>query len=670
MKDFVFDLQRFKDIYNDESDNYISGTSKADFIYNDMGDDCTIDGGAGNDTIYNYAGGDCIIDGGTGNDSIYNDGDDCIINGGAGNDYIFNEDDWCTIDGGAGNDSIYNDYSDYCTIDGGAGNDLISLSSNYNVIIYKSGDGKDKIYGFDSDDMLSISGGSYSTTKSGKNIIVTVDDGKISLIGAADYFDDYYNIDFTKTAEENNWTLDGTTAKYGTSSKTLATVTGVKSVDGLSISGKVVTVAASSLNKKKVSISGTGYTLKLGSDVSASSTKKAAFSLKGTTATYKSSYKTAGYSLASDGKSISYTKATTAESLATIKGASSTSGLSVSGNKITLKKSALKNKVTVSGDYEFDFASDYKKATISGSSNADTITARGSNLSINGGAGDDTIKVLGSNTTVTGGKGSDTFVYKSGKNVISDYAAEDFISIASGTAKVTTSGNDVVLTAGKCTITVTGGKNEKITYFDAGGKKTYSLADTASTDIKFNKNKTSATLLSSYDPDHFVFPDKLITLNASAAMQPLTITGNKKKNNITGSGEDDYIDGGIGADTIRGGKGNDTLIGGAGNDELYGGEGDDSLWGGEGSDTLYGGDGSDVFIYNDGEGIDRIFDYNPNIDTIKLLSGKVDNTKAVGNDVVFTIGTGKIVLENAANTYAKVIDNTGKETYYNPETRS
>lgn len=127
--------------------------------------------------------------------------------------------------------------------------------------------------------------------------------------------------------EENSWTLNGTTAKYGTSDKTLVTVKGVKSLDGLKVDDKIVTVSESSLNKKKVTISGDGYTLKLGSDVSSPKTKKAAFSLSGSTATYKSSYKTAGYTLASDGKSITYSKATTAETLATIQGAKSTRSL-------------------------------------------------------------------------------------------------------------------------------------------------------------------------------------------------------------------------------------------------------------------------------------------------------------------------------------------------------
>ena len=95
--------------------------------------------------------------------------------------------------------------------------------------------------------------------------------------------------------------------------------------------------------------------------------------------------------------------------MATIKGAKS-KNFSVSGKKITLNNAALKNKVTVSGGYEFDFAADYKKATITGSANSDTITTRGKNILVNGGKGNDIIKFFGSGT-VKGGDGADIFYF-------------------------------------------------------------------------------------------------------------------------------------------------------------------------------------------------------------------------------------------------------------------
>ena len=217
--------------------------------------------------------------------------------------------------------------------------------------------------------------------------------------------------------EKNSWKFNGKTATYGTLKKNLATVKGVKSLDGISLKKKTVTVSNASLNKKKVTISD-GYTLKLGKDVTKPATSKA-WSLNKSTATYNQTT-TAGYKLADN--AITYSKKSV-ETLATVKGVTSTDGIKVSGKKITLKNSALKSKVTVSGGYEFDFAKAYTQSTISGSSGNDSITTRGKKISINGDAGNDTIKILGSATTVAGGKGNDSlwgssyadsFIYSSG----------------------------------------------------------------------------------------------------------------------------------------------------------------------------------------------------------------------------------------------------------------
>lgn len=91
----------------------------------------------------------------------------------------------------------------------------------------------------------------------GDDVIVSVDNGKITLSGAAILR--YTNVDFRKTAiieelEENSWSISGTTATYDTSVKTLVTVKGVKSVDGLRLNNKVVTVSKVS----PIKIFGTG----------------------------------------------------------------------------------------------------------------------------------------------------------------------------------------------------------------------------------------------------------------------------------------------------------------------------------------------------------------------------------------------------------------------------
>lgn len=659
-------------------------TSEGDFTTIDAGDgrdniinygmESSLNGGADSDTISNTADLVTII-GGSDDDSIMNDGQKALILSGAGNDYIFNdvytggsvaskvtinagdgndyiqtyeEGNKVSINGGSGKDTILNGSEDYgagksATLIGGKGDDLIINYGGENALFkYSKGDGNDTIRGFNASSTLKIGNGkdTYSKETLESDLIITVGKGKITLVGAADL--ESVNI-AGKEVNENSWKLNGTTATYGTPSKTLITVKGVKSLEGLSLKGKVVTIAKASLNATKVTIND-GYTLALADDVKGSSTKKATWSLSDSTATYKSSYKTAGYKLASNGKSISYTKATKATDLATITGVKSKSGLSVSGNKITLKKSTLKSKVTVGGkNYEFDFASDYNSAKISGSSNVDIITTRGNKLSISGGAGNDTIKVLGSATSVSGGDGDDIFIINAnGSNIITDYKAGDKISITSGTATVTTSGNDVVFNVGfNKILTVTGGRNENITYFDDAGEHThYSYPD------GIISVKSAITLTADYegnDVNLSISNNKFNTLNATEVIRGLKITGNKNANNIVGSSQDDIIDGGGSADMIDGGKGNDSIIGGKGND------------------TLTGGDGSDVFIYNKGDGNDLITDYAAE-DVISIKSGKATvSTKK--DDVILTVGSNKITVVGGKYEIITYVDSDGTHTY-------
>ena len=589
--------------YVEDSSTTIDAGSGNDNIYIDT-NSVTVDGGAGDDSIKNYGKNVSII-GGEGNDSIHNSASNVTIRGGAGNDTIASNYSQVSINGGDGDDFIEGGLQDKVTIDGGKGNDIISFwfTDKEILVKYFEGEGNDSISGFNADDTLNIAGSSYSTEKSGDDVIVTVGEGKITLAGAATL--ETVNINFTNMA----WSLSDTTAKYGTADKTLVAIDGVKSLDGISLKNKVVTISDTSLNKKEVTISGDGYNLKIGKDVTKSVATKAwslyktkatykqtttagysladnainysdksvetlatvngvksldgislkkkvvtvsdaslnkskvtisdgytlklgkdvtkpktskAWSLKKSTATYKQTT-TAGYTLAdnainyskkavetlatvngvkstdgislkkkvvtvsdaslnkskvtiSDGYTLklgkdvakpktskawslyktkaTYKQTTTAgytladnainyskkavETLATVKGVKSLDGIKAGGKKITLKNSALKSKVTIGGGYEFDFAKDYKNATISGSSGNDSITARGKKISISGGDGNDSIKIFG-NATVTGGKGNDSlwgssyadeFVYSlgDGKDVIYGFDDKDTLT--------------------------------------------------------------------------------------------------------------------------------------------------------------------------------------------------------------------------------------------------
>ena len=346
-------------------------------------------------------------------------------------------------------------------------------------------------------------------------------------------------------------------------------------------------------------------------------------------------------------------------------------------NSLTLDDKS-KATVTIDSDIEFVDASSRTKNikiagnaldnTISGGSKNDSIKGGGGNDSLVGNAGKDTLNggtgndiLLGGagNDSLNGGDGADIFVYAlgDGNDTIQSYAAEDRISLTSGTAEVTTEGNDIIFTIGtgkkQGTITILNGNGKTVTYYEDGIECVYPKSTGG---VEFNEKGTAVTLTAEYEEDSFnindydYYKNKIVTIKASAVQHSLELVGNKNANKIFGTNEDDYIDGKAGSDTISGGSGND------------------SLWGGAGSDTLFGGDGKDTFIYYDGEGSDVIEDFDASLDKIRVLSGDVGTpTVDSSGDVTFAVGDGEIIVKGGANKYIPVYDK-GKNILmkYNP----
>ncbi|MBD3880034.1 MAG: hypothetical protein SR1Q5_10240, partial [Quinella sp. 1Q5] len=182
------------------------GTDTADLINISVAN-TTVFGYAGNDTIYNSNNGAQIY-GGDGHDDIISSGNNVGISGGNGADSILSTGNNGLFIGNSGNDTIYVQGKNN-TIDGGQNDDLIILEtgSSKNLVAYANGGGKDKIIGFNSNSTLQIGdgNGTYSTTKSGANIIVTVGEGKISLMGAANL--DTLNIQGSKKSTSDTLTI-------------------------------------------------------------------------------------------------------------------------------------------------------------------------------------------------------------------------------------------------------------------------------------------------------------------------------------------------------------------------------------------------------------------------------------------------------------------------------
>jgi serralysin len=100
-----------------------------------------------------------------------------------------------------------------------------------------------------------------------------------------------------------------------------------------------------------------------------------------------------------------------------------------------------------------------------------------------------------------------------------------------------------------------------------------------------------------------------------------------------------------GGDRIAGQGGQDTLFGGKGRDKLIGGKGDDVLSGQEGNDRMAGGAGADEFRFSRNHGDDRITDFDPTVDLLRLtFDAQGVEISADGADTVIDTGEGTITL--------------------------
>ena len=435
-------------IDREESNVLITGTQEADSIKS-TGANVTINAGDGRDTVTNY-GNSAIIDtgdsrdditnygertsinAGTSGDSINNSGQYSTLLGDAGDDTINNTAQYVSAAGGNGADSIYNGYRYYepwnafydsddenykgnnSTISGGAGDDSIKNCGDNVLFKYTAGDGADTILGFNATSTLSVSGDAYSTQTSNSDIIVTVGKGKIALQGGARLAT--VNID---GKEKDYWTINGSTATYGTTSNTLIAIDGVANgatAANFYVKGNTVTIgkAAVKTDGTPVKLLTDGYTLKLGKGMTAPVTSTKA-TLK--TGKYTFSDVTAsGYNLADN--SITYVAGSTTNKLE-LKGIA-TKPSAPKNDIVTLKLANFSDNLSVvsnSGGYKFSIAKGtYNNKIFTGSKGEDTIKSAAASLKINAGKGNDSITNTGANVSINAGAGND-YILSTGKNV-------------------------------------------------------------------------------------------------------------------------------------------------------------------------------------------------------------------------------------------------------------
>ncbi len=369
----------------------------------------------------------------------------------------------------------------------------------------------------------------------------------------------------------------------------------------------------------------------------ASSSISSAVSLKGAVLTLSKNF---------NDDILDLTKYSTAK---TVNATATGTGIMIIGNKNPLSISAGTGNDSIFANVGND--------TLSGGAGKDILYGEAGNDVIKGDAGDDSINGGTGNDTLTGGDGKDVFIFgtNSDNDVITDYTpGQDKIKlIDGGITSSSIKGSDVVLQMGLSdTVTIKGGKDQKITVIDGDGKETTKVYvnsggddPTPSPGKTLKVTKTPVTLDSSY-----------ANADASSMKKAVKITGNDAANSIVGGTKNDSLYGGDGNDTLLGKTGNDKIYGQAGNDVLHGDAGNDSLWGGAGDDTLFGDAGNDLFVY--GAGKDVIADFAAG-DKISI-GAAVSKSTVSGSDVVFTIGDGTLTVKDAKGKTLSMIDKSGK----------
>ncbi len=401
------------------------------------------------------------------------------------------------------------------TINGGLGDDYISNEAANFVYYYAAGYGNDTIAGFNEASKISITGGTYSASESGNDIVLKVNNGSITLKDTKGKSINVNGENLFKVA----WSLNGTTATYSTPLETLITVNGVKSLDGLALNDKVVTVSAKALGTDKVTISD-GYTLALANDVTKTSTNAAGWTFNNSTATYKNAATNAGY--VCDGKNISYVNASGGNTLVTVNGVKSLEGLVLNDKVVTVSAKALgTDKVTISDGYTLALANDVTKASTSAAGwTLNNSIATYKNAATNAGYVCD-----GKNISYVNASGGNTLVTVNGVKSLEGLVLNDKVVTVSakalGTDKVTISDGYTLALANDVTKASTSAagwtlNNSIATYKNAATNAGYVCDGKNISYVNASGGNTLITVNGVKSLDGLVLNDKVVTVSAKA----------------------------------------------------------------------------------------------------------------------------------------------------------
>ncbi len=657
-----------------DGDDSIYNSTYASYTVNGAHGQVTIDAGAGNDTVYAYNSRMSIY-GGAGNDSIYCYNDTITVDGGAGDDTITFDSAWnSSLNGGSGNDLIQsegNNSPKYSTLTGGSGDDTIIFGSNsgYNLIAFNSNGGSDVINGLKTTDTIRITDrSSYSTVRSGNDVILSIGNGQIRI---ADYSDSINISGGTPAVDE------GIIENYAANT----IVSGTGDDDTIRNYANGVTVDPGAGNDI-VSLSGNGGSVvRIG--IGYGNDTVLNYSDGDSLQTPYSSY----YHTVTSGNDVLFSIYNS--SLLIKDGADKTIQFADTYLIGGIENSTA--NTVVNGTDEDDLINNWygEGTTIEARDGNDTIVGgwRTSLSAIDGGTGNDLIFIQSGYETVDGGAGNDTiyanrswsmsgrvFVLKTsgGSDAVIGYTSDDTIRlVGSSDYSTQSSGSDTIVRLG----------DGSIRLVDYSG--TVNIFDSAAEETLISNSNTNTLITGSNYGDSITNSGSYTTIKAGDGDDSIRNNYGSSYSNsgscsaIDGEAGNDYIFNNIYCDdsTLIGGSGADTIINWASRTTIYGGSGADSIsnntskvliYGGDGGDTIYnstyngnadntlvGGAGNDVISlsgganiirYNSGDGVDTIYGYNSN-ETIEINGGYY-STMPGNSDVIITVGNGSMIVKN------------------------
>lgn len=145
-KDFLDGGEDGDDLYGEVGRDILFGRAGDDMLDGDVGADM-LDGGSGEDLLLG-GGGEDDAHGGEGKDKVIGGGGDDDVSGGGGGDKVRGGGGNDYVLGGAGNDKVKGGVGEDI-IDGGLGQDQLTGAADADVYLFETGDGDDRIKGFE-----------------------------------------------------------------------------------------------------------------------------------------------------------------------------------------------------------------------------------------------------------------------------------------------------------------------------------------------------------------------------------------------------------------------------------------------------------------------------------------------------------------------------------------